>query len=89
MRWDPFLEFHTYLAKTFPLVSVHSCVLSSTGVIELRLTQAVLGWVCDRHEKATLEKTNRLSLIYTLEGSQPDLKPLVLSESPDLRHLSS
>lgn len=50
-RWEPFIEFHSYLEKTFPLV----------------------------HAKATLEKTNRFSLIYTIEGSSPDLKPLVLA----------
>lgn len=44
-----------------------------------------LNLVQNSHEFAKLDKPNRLNLVYTLEGEESDLKPLVLT-AHQVRH---
>lgn len=39
---------------------------------------------CHSHERAKLEKINTFGLLYTIEGSNPDLKPLLLAAHQDV-----
>jgi len=54
--WEPFLELHDFLEKTFPLV----------------------------FSQLKVEKVNKLGLIITYEGSDPSLKPLLLTAHQDV-----
>ena len=61
-RWDIFYELERYLKTTFPLL----CVLVLADVL-----------IDLSHKTMKSEKVNTHGLLYTWQGSKPDLKPIV------------
>ena len=78
-RWAPFWDLHDVLEETYPLVYVSSILVTHiSGRQERRKLTA------RRHKHAKLEKINTLGLLYTLQGSDKSLKPVMLAAHQDV-----
>lgn len=84
-RYDSFIEFHEYLLKTYPKMCVsRSRPVGPAAAGSPRRLTAAAPLPSRSHKAATLDKPNRLNLVYTFEGENKDLKPLVLTAHQDV-----
>lgn len=70
-RWDIFVDFHSYLLSSFPLVFVAQSPDRHVGFVANEVALI-------RHSSLKLTKVNTYGLVYRWEGSDPSLKPILL-----------
>lgn len=74
-HWKVFAELHKYLESRFPLMCVSSTCFSAFAKGS---NMRVLTGSC-RHSNLTVTKVNTYALIFHWQGSNKDLKPILLT----------